>query len=46
MLTLEWLRTDDGLVFDLDDTNDVDFVDYSIFAHYWLNCCPNDWWPK
>ncbi len=46
MLTLEWLRTDDELVFDLDDTNDVDFVDYSIFAHYWLSCCPNDWWLK
>lgn len=40
ILTEEWLMTGDELVFDLDDTNDVDFYDYSILAFYWLECCP------
>ena len=44
ILIEEWLMTDDELLFDLDDSNNVDFIDYSIFAYYWLNCCPNDWW--
>ena len=46
LMTEEWLMTSNELIFDLDDSNDVNFIDYSIFAHYWLNCCPNDWWLK
>ena len=27
----------------LDSTGNVDFDDYSIFASYWLDYCPDDW---
>ena len=43
MLTQEWLKTGDDLAFDFDDTNDVNFSDYSVFARNWLNCCPQVW---
>ena len=43
MLTQEWLKTGDDLAFDFDDTNDVDFSDYSVFTRNWLNCCPLVW---
>ena len=28
---------------DLNSTGNVDFDDYSIFASYWLDYCPDDW---
>ena len=39
----DWLQTGAGLPGDLDDSNDVDFLDYSILASYWLTFCPDDW---
>ena len=39
----EWLMTDAGLDADLGGTQGVDFVDFSIFAYYWLYECPPDW---
>jgi hypothetical protein len=38
----DWLLTGD-LDADLSGNNEVDFVDYSIFASYWLDYCPGDW---
>ena len=32
-----------GLPGDFSGNNEVDFVDYSIFASYWLDYCPDDW---
>jgi hypothetical protein len=28
---------------DLSGNNDVDFVDYGMFAGLWLTFCPDDW---
>ena len=39
----EWLEVGTGLAADLYDSNDVDFADYSIFADYRLNYCPDGW---
>jgi hypothetical protein len=39
----DWLISGPGLPGDLDDSNDVDFVDYSMFAELWLTFCPDDW---
>lgn len=39
----DWLESDVGLSGDLSGDDDVDFVDYSIFADYWLDYCPDDW---
>ena len=39
----QWLLTDPGLEADLGGTQGVDFVDFSIFAYYWLYECPPDW---
>jgi len=39
----DWLLSGPDLPGDLDDTNDVDFLDYGIFADYWLMYCPEDW---
>ncbi len=38
-----WLDTGAGIAADLDDSNNVDFVDYSIFSDYWRYYCPADW---
>lgn len=38
-----WLQVGTGLDADLDGSNDVDFGDYSVFANYWLDYCPDDW---
>jgi hypothetical protein len=38
----DWLLTGD-LDADLNGNNEVDFTDYSIFASYWLDYCPDDW---
>jgi hypothetical protein len=39
----DWLESNIGLPADLDDSNDIDFADYAIFADYWLDYCPDDW---
>lgn len=39
----DWLETGSYIPADLDDSNDVDFIDYSILAGYWLDYCPDDW---
>jgi hypothetical protein len=39
----QWLQEGPGLGADLDDSNNVDLKDYSIFAGYWLDCRPADW---
>jgi hypothetical protein len=38
-----WLETGAGIGADLDQSQNVDFVDYSILADIWLNYCPNNW---
>jgi hypothetical protein len=38
----DWLLTGD-LDADLSGNDEVDFADYSIFAFYWLDYCPDDW---
>lgn len=38
----EWLMSG-TLDADLSGDNEVDFVDYSILADYWLDYCPDDW---
>jgi hypothetical protein len=39
----DWLVSDTGLPGDFSGNDEVDFVDYSIFADYWLDYCPDDW---
>lgn len=39
----QWLDVGIALDADLDDSNDVDFGDYSIFGNYWRDYCPDDW---
>jgi hypothetical protein len=39
----DWLQGGAGVPGDLDDSNDVDFLDYGVFASYWLTFCPSDW---
>ena len=39
----DWLKSGQGWPADLADNNDVDFVDYSIFAEHWLDFCPESW---
>ena len=38
----DWLLTGD-LDADLNGNDKVDFIDYNIFASYWLDYCPDDW---
>lgn len=38
-----WLQSGIGIPADLDDSNDVDFLDYGVLAGYWLMYCPEDW---
>jgi hypothetical protein len=39
----DWLESGIGLPGDLSGNDEVDFVDYGIFANYWLDYCPDDW---
>ncbi len=39
----DWLQSGIGIPADLDDSNDVDFLDYGVLAGYWLMYCPDDW---
>jgi hypothetical protein len=39
----DWLQSGTELPGDLSGNDEVDFVDYSIFADYWLDYCPDDW---
>ena len=39
----DWLKSGPSLPGDLSGNEEVDFVDYSIFADYWLTYCPDDW---
>ena len=39
----EWLQSGSSLPGDLSGDNDVDFVDYGLFADYWLDYCPDEW---
>ncbi len=39
----DWLESGTGLPGDLSGNDEVDFLDYSIFASYWLDYCPDDW---
>jgi hypothetical protein len=39
----QWLQTGANLEADLNSNEIVDFVDYSIFANFWLDNCPPDW---
>ena len=39
----DWLLSGPGLPGDLSGNEEVDFVDYSMFADYWLTLCPDDW---
>lgn len=38
-----WLDSGSGLLADLNDSNDVDFADYSVVADLWLQLCPAGW---
>ncbi|MHC4621731.1 MAG: hypothetical protein ACYTEQ_28655 [Planctomycetota bacterium] len=38
-----WLDSGASLLADLDDSNDVDFQDYSVVADLWLQLCPAGW---
>jgi len=42
-LVADWLKSGPDLPGDLDDSNDVDFLDYASFSDYWLTYCPDDW---
>jgi hypothetical protein len=37
----DWLKA--GQPGDLNGDDEVDFMDYGIFASYWLDYCPDDW---
>jgi len=39
----DWLKSGADLPGDLSGNEEVDFVDYAIFADYWLTFCPDDW---
>ncbi len=39
----QWLDTGIGLAADLDESLNVDLIDFSIFALWWLEVCPGDW---
>jgi hypothetical protein len=39
----DWLESGSGLPGDLSGNDEVDFIDYNIFADYWLDYCPDDW---
>jgi len=39
----DWLKSGADLPGDLSGNEEVDFVDYAIFADYWLTYCPDDW---
>ena len=39
----DWLETGIDLNADLSGNDEVDFADYSIFADYWLDYCPDGW---
>jgi hypothetical protein len=39
----QWLMDGRGLAADLNYSTHVDFVDYSIFASYWFDFCPDNW---
>jgi len=39
----DWLQSGASLPGDLSGNGEVDFVDYSIFADFWLDYCPDDW---
>jgi len=39
----QWLQTGPGLIADLDGSNSVDFIDYSILANEWFDYCPIGW---
>jgi hypothetical protein len=38
-----WLQTGSNIIADLNHDGNVDFVDFSILAGYWMNNCPTDW---
>ena len=38
-----WLQTGSQLIADLDDSDDVDFEDYTTVAELWLELCPAGW---
>ena len=38
-----WLKEGTGLDADLNDSGNIDWNDYSIFADCWLNCRPANW---
>ena len=42
----QWLYTGKGLEADLSVNYKVDFADYSVFAGYWLDFCPEGWMLK
>ncbi|MHC4337442.1 MAG: hypothetical protein ACYSTG_05760 [Planctomycetota bacterium] len=39
----DWLQSGPGLPGDLSGNEEVDFVDYGMFAQLWLTFCPDDW---
>ena len=39
----DWLQSGIGLPGDLSGNEEVDFVDYGMFAELWLTFCPDDW---
>ncbi|MHC4639083.1 MAG: hypothetical protein ACYTBP_09080 [Planctomycetota bacterium] len=39
----QWLMSGDNLDADFNDSNTVDFFDYSILANQWFKNCPDDW---
>jgi hypothetical protein len=39
----DWLLSGAGLPGDLSGNEEVDFVDYGMFAELWLTFCPDDW---
>ncbi len=41
--TAQWLASGPELEADFDDSGEVNLVDYSELASYWMQWCPNDW---
>jgi len=39
----QWLYVGTGLSADLKNDNNVDFLDFSTLASYWMDYCPDDW---
>jgi len=39
----DWLMSGAGIPADLDNSNNVDMIDYVLFTAYWMDFCPDAW---